>query len=161
MGKMNKKLILTHFGADSVDFWDRQIQDSKIYHLKSSVKRNFTAMVHMLKRRCTDEPDNTGKLVLKGSDIFLNFSCYWAIPTELDHFTDFEMAQMQLHKQSQTDEVQVVSLARCWSVWQGLSEIPALLSVWAVKNHVKPVLVWLPAAPTIYGWSQGSCCSLA
>lgn len=54
-----------------------------------------------------------------------------------------------------------VKLARCWSMWQGLSEIPALLSVWAGKNHVKPVLVRLPSAATIYGWSQGSCCSLA
>jgi len=48
------------------------------------------------------------------------------------------MVQVELHKQFLTDEVQLL-------VWhdaeaQGLPEIPALLSVWAGKNHVKPVL---------------------
>lgn len=113
-----------------------------INYFKSSVARNFTNKVYMLQKRCNKSKRRHS--LLSNPPQTRSFYRLW-------HDTDAVADRLSSG----------VSLARCWRVRQGLSEIPALLSVWAGKNHVKPVLLRPPAAPTIYGWSQGGCCCLA
>lgn len=63
-------------------------------------------MVHMLKRRCPDK--DTGNLAKRPGSVFF-LTIEQPQQTALDHFTDFEMAEMQQHKQSQMDEVLVLA----------------------------------------------------
>lgn len=83
------------------------------------IKSVFRGQKFIKKHCCREDAqiktDNTEKLPDKEvrfclfSQPFSLLSSEGGKKTELDHFTDLDMAQMQLHKQSQTDEAQVLN----------------------------------------------------